>query len=144
MSNNTKITSLIHPHASVSKHSRIKKGTVVAVEGDFSPNSIALLLSLIEKACIVVPINNSTNLNRKKLYKISQVEHVFSISNNDEITSTKISDQSNNELYKIIRSRRNPGLVLFTSGTSGEPKAAVHDFLVLLEKFKIKGNYNRY
>jgi len=117
---------------------QIKKGTVVAVEGDFSPNSIALLLSLIEKACIVVPINNGTNFNRKKLYKISQVEHVFSISNNDEITSTKISDQSNNELYKIIRSRRNPGLVLFTSGTSGEPKAAVHDFLVLLEKFKIR------
>ena len=71
---------------------QIKKGTVVAVEGDFSPNSIALLLSLIEKACIVVPINNSTNFNRKKLYKISQVEHVFSISNNDEITSTKIGE----------------------------------------------------
>ena len=28
---------------------QIKPGTVVALEGDFSPNSIALLLALIEK-----------------------------------------------------------------------------------------------
>jgi acyl-coenzyme A synthetase/AMP-(fatty) acid ligase len=38
----------------------------------------------------------------------------------------------------VIRKRKHPGLVLFTSGTSGEPKAAVHDFLALLEKFKTR------
>ena len=37
MSNNTKITSLIHPHASVSKHSRIKKGTVVMAGAVINP-----------------------------------------------------------------------------------------------------------
>jgi acyl-coenzyme A synthetase/AMP-(fatty) acid ligase len=34
--------------------------------------------------------------------------------------------------------RNIPGLVLFTSGSSGEPKAALHDFSKLLVKFKVK------
>ena len=38
----------------------------------------------------------------------------------------------------MIREKEHPGLVLFTSGTTGEPKAAVHDFLAVLEKFKLR------
>ena len=34
---------------------QIKKGTVVSLRGDFDPNSIALLLALVQKACIIVP-----------------------------------------------------------------------------------------
>ncbi len=115
---------------------QIKEGLVVAIRGDFSPNSIALLLSLIYNKCIIVPLNNSTNSDDEKLFEISQVEHVFSVDNNDKITHKKIATQSENKFYKIIRSKTHPGLVLFSSGTSGEPKAAVHDFYGLLMKFK--------
>ena len=45
---------------------------------------------------------------------------------------------TDNYYYKVIREREHPGLVLFTSGTSGDPKAAVHDFFALLEKFKFR------
>ena len=40
----------------------IGKGTVVALEADFSPNSIALILTLIEESCIIVPLNNLINV----------------------------------------------------------------------------------
>jgi len=109
---------------------------VVAIEGDFSPNSIALLLALIEKACIIVPLTNITNKNENRLFGIAQVEFLFSVNNEDIITSQTVKQKSDNDYYKIIKERNHPGLVLFTSGTSGEPKAAVHDFLALLEKFK--------
>ena len=117
---------------------RIKPGTVVALVGDFSPNSIALLLALIKKACIIVPLSGSTNTGEKQLFDIARVEFAFIINENDDITTKKFSKISDNEYYKLIREKEHPGLVLFTSGTTGEPKAAVHDFLALLEKFKLR------
>ena len=116
----------------------IKPGTVVALKGDFSPNSIALLLALIEKACIIVPLSGTSNTCQKQLLDIAQVEFAFIINENDDITTKKFSQISDNEYYKLIREKEHPGLVLFTSGTTGEPKAAVHDFLALLEKFKLR------
>jgi acyl-CoA synthetase (AMP-forming)/AMP-acid ligase II len=38
-----------------------------------------------------------------------------------------------------VRNRKTPGLVLFSSGTTREPKAALHDLTKLLEKFKKPG-----
>lgn len=40
------------------------------------------------------------------------------------------------ELIVNLRQRNHPGLILLTSGSSGQPKAAVHDVLLLLEKFQ--------
>ena len=117
---------------------QIKKGTVVVLEGDFSPNSIALLLALIEKACIIVPIKNTSNKNKKNLFEIAHVEFVFRVDKNDNIISETVSQRSKNKYYSVIRKSKHPGLVLFTSGTSGEPKAAVHNFMILLEKFKTR------
>ena len=123
----------------INKH-QIYKGSVVALEGDFSPNSIALLLALIEEACIIVPLTNTSNNNKNKLFDVAQVEFVFRVNKDDVIATKKVSQRQENNLYKIIRARGYPGLVLFTSGTSGEPKAAVHDFLALFEKFKINNH----
>jgi acyl-coenzyme A synthetase/AMP-(fatty) acid ligase len=41
-------------------------------------------------------------------------------------------------LYEQLRSARHPGLILFSSGSTGESKAAVHDLLWLLDKFKVR------
>ena len=53
----------IEKHQFLIDSNQIKQGTVVALEGDFSPNSIALFLALIEKACIIVPL---TEMSKKR------------------------------------------------------------------------------
>jgi len=41
-------------------------------------------------------------------------------------------------LFAELRRSGRPGLVLFSSGSTGTSKAAVHDFVPLLEKFKVR------
>ena len=87
----------------------IEKGSVVVLEGDFSPNSISLMLALIEKECIIVPISVSSKKNEKKLFQIAQVEYTFTLGNDDKVKYTQIGVRENNELYNILREKQHPG-----------------------------------
>ena len=82
---------------------KIKPGMVVAIIGDFSPNSMALLLALIRKACIIVPLTNTSNKNENKLFNIAQVELVFRINDDDGITIETISKKTDNDYYNYFQ-----------------------------------------
>lgn len=116
----------------------IKQGSVVTIKGDFTPNTIAIFLALIAKNCIIVPMISSVK-NEEKLLEISESEYLIEINEKENPTICYLKSTSNkNEFYKLIEKSGNPGLVLFSSGTSGEPKCAVHDFSKLLMKFHEK------
>ena len=118
------------------------KGTIVGLESDFSPETIAILFVLIEKNVIIVPLDiNHTDKNSKKI-EIAQLDHLIKIKEEDDIEFIKIATKTSNKnnLYDTIFERGVPALVLFTSGSSGEPKGALHDFSKLLNKFKVKRN----
>jgi acyl-CoA synthetase (AMP-forming)/AMP-acid ligase II len=72
---------------------------------------------------------------RERKDEIAEVEYYFRADAADEVRFEKTGRAANHALYARIREANHPGLVLFSSGTSGDPKAAVHDFLPLLEKF---------
>ena len=116
----------------------ILSGDVVAIEGDFSPNSIALLFALINYKCIIVPINKNGNSDFSHLHEISKVQYVLSVDKNDITKSKKLCERVGNSYYNKLRDKQSPGLVLFSSGTSGEPKVAIHNFSALLEKFMVR------
>lgn len=115
----------------------IKPGTITILEADFSPNSIALFLTLIEHGCILVPLTSSVEANKPKFMEIAQGEVAFSIDQKDLVKITKFLNAANHEYYQELRQLKHPGLVLFSSGSTGKSKAAVHDFVKLLEKFQI-------
>ncbi len=63
---------------------------------------------------------------------------MFQVNEKDEVNTRRFSKKTDHQFYQLLRQRNCPGLVLFSSGTSGEPKAAAHDFSKLLSKFKQK------
>lgn len=121
----------------------VKKSSVVSLEGDFSPRSIAVLLALIEIGCVIVPLTRSVEVHKSKFLEIAQVEHRVIVDEEDEVSFEKIEARADHPLYLKLRGLGHPGLVLFSSGSTGEPKAAVHDFIGLLEKFKLRKQQKR-
>lgn len=117
----------------------LQSGTIVGLEGDFSPETISLLYALIEKNAIIAPFDiNHTEKNNKK-YEIAQLDLLIRVQGEEDIVFTEMGDGTvKNDLYKDIIENAIPGLVLFTSGSSGEPKAALHNFSKLLDKFRVK------
>ena len=120
-------------------NTNIKPSDVVVVLGDFSASSISTLFALIELNCIIVPISINDKNKKKKIYEIANADFIVEYEKDDKIKLKALKkNPKKNNLYQIIKKRNCPGLVLFSSGTSGEPKAAVHDFTKLLAKFKLK------
>tara|TARA_B100001094_G_C18182102_1_gene801541 strand:+ start:1244 stop:2602 length:1359 start_codon:yes stop_codon:yes gene_type:complete len=116
----------------------IKSGTVVIIEADFSPNAVSLLLALIENGCIIVPITESVSAKKDEFVKIAEGEVLIKIDNNDNVKISELPNTSKHKLYKNLKDENRPGLVLFSSGSTGKSKASLHDMTHLLDKFKLK------
>jgi len=118
------------------KEKKINSGDIVALRSDFNPFSIAFLLSLIENRNITVPISFAVK-TLKEFYSTAEVEKIIEIQD-EQFILKKRKVFVFHELLLKLRKEKHPGLILFSSGSTGKSKASVHDFVPLLNKFKIK------
>ena len=107
----------------------IQAGTIVNLEADFSPASVALLLALTEQGCIIVPFAGTNGISRQQLKDVAEGEVDIQILQNDEFIILKTKKKSIHPLYQQLRATGHPGLVLFSSGSTGVSKAALHDIV---------------
>jgi long-chain acyl-CoA synthetase len=116
----------------------ILSGNVIALEGDYSPRVIALLLALVDRGCIVVPLTSTVEERKPRFMEIAEVQKSFRFLSEDRWEVLDKGMQVHHPLLRSLVDAGEPGLVLFSSGSTGEPKAALHNFVRLLEKFKVQ------
>lgn len=115
----------------------ITSGNVVGLEGDYSPNVCALLLALIQQKTIVVPLTKASGGHREEFLNTAEVQQVFTFEHSDNWKIEKRDVQVSNPLSKDLIGMGEPGLVLFSSGSTGKNKAALHNFTKIIEKYKV-------
>jgi long-chain acyl-CoA synthetase len=115
----------------------VQAGQVVALSGDYTPQACALLLALIHRGAIVVPLTKAAEAQREEFLRIAEVEMVISFDDADGWELRSRGVRATHPLLLQLRARGEPGLVLFSSGSTGQSKAALHNFTRLLEKFKV-------
>ena len=114
---------LIHSHGSLrfnevanQKHidlSEVKSGDVVALIGDFDPQSILTLLKLIDHNAILVPLTIDTKTQHEYFFESALVDVVI-----EGAEVTRISHTRKNEFIEDLRLKKHAGLVLFSTGTT--------------------------
>lgn len=112
-------------------------GQVVSLEGDYSPNAVGLLLALIDRGAIIVPLTKSVEAHREEFLAIAEAQVVVSLDERDGWRLDRRPVQVTNQLTRQLIDGGHPGLVLFSSGSTGKSKAALHNFTPLLEKFQL-------
>lgn len=116
----------------------IGHGTVCSILGDFSPKCCALFFSLLKRKSIVVPLTKSVLNESDKLKRIAGVQVSFEFDDNYNLVNKSENNYPENQLInKFKKSNNQGGIVVFTSGSTGEPKGILHNFERVMKKFTI-------
>jgi acyl-CoA synthetase (AMP-forming)/AMP-acid ligase II len=111
-------------------------GRVVAFDGDYSDRTVSLLLSLIECSCVAVPLASASGPQKEEFLAISQAEFFVDCRGEGPGAVAPLGGRAAHPLLRRLADAGHPGLVLFSSGSTGRSKAILHDCERLLEKFE--------
>lgn len=121
----------------------IDPGRVVALEGAYSPQLCAGLLALIERRVVAVPLSALPAAKRAEFFEVAEVEIAVTADETGPGDVVRTGTRAAHPLYRELRDADRPGLVLFSSGTTGRSKASVLDFQKVLGRYTADGRARR-
>lgn len=122
--------------ALIAKSSHITQGSVVALDADYSPLALAYFLALVESSCIIVPITETFRAKKAEFYEIAEVGAEIRLADDSSVTITPLGNTVSHEITLKLKNANHPGIVIFSSGSTGKSKAAVHDCTLLMKKYE--------
>ncbi|RKH12990.1 long-chain fatty acid--CoA ligase [Corallococcus sp. CA053C] len=120
--------------AELQKHS-LTPGTSVALRGDYNPETCALLVALVLNRNIAVPLAPTVK-TLKEFLEIAECDALFEFQGTELLGVTRLSPATQHPLNTWLKDQGVPGLILFSSGSTGRSKASLLDFEKMLRKFK--------
>jgi long-chain acyl-CoA synthetase len=119
-------------------------GRVVSIEAEYGAEAVAIFLAAANAGNVLVPISAASHAHRDDFLEIAEVEYrlrpaLSSVEGPDDPQDTIVATgrTASHPYYRTLRESASPGLVLFSSGSTGKHKAAVHDLRALLKKFSV-------
>jgi long-chain acyl-CoA synthetase len=112
----------------------IGPGDVVAQVADFDPHSIATMLRLLDRGAILMPLTEGSAADHEYFLDAGRAQWL--IRDGAVEARTPAPDPASSDLIRELRNRHHAGFIFFSSGTTGRPKAILHDFEQFTAKFE--------
>ena len=117
----------------------IAPGEIVVVVADYSPDLFCFMLALIGNRNVFAPLTRDSVVEKDVVLELSEcpwfVDFVPEI---EKLAFTRFDRSPANALFAELRRTDDPGLLLFSSGSTGKPKGILHNFRLVLERFRVQ------
>lgn len=112
--------------------------SVVALIADYSLASIALLIALWRRQNTVALMTGRTPSQQHELTSLCQAQWVAQLDDPAAPQWSRCEQLVKDPLLRQLCAGGEPGVVIFSSGSTGAPKASVHRALALLERHRVR------
>ncbi len=113
----------------------ITGGSVVALKGDYALETLACFWALALNRNIIMPLTANTPGNQERLQDWAEVEHVLSFDQGGAVKHQRRAVDRTHPLLKKLRGSKQAGMILFSSGSEGDPKIVLHSLDRLMTKY---------